>query len=81
MIKGGHYIQSDGIKEELRATQYYIDEKGKTRLIPKEDIIKIIGHSPDESDAFVLSVEAQRRGNVAGAAGRVASAILARAGL
>lgn len=81
MIKGGHYIQSDGIKEELRATQYYIDEKGKTRLIPKEDIIKIIGHSPDESDAFVLSVEAQRRGNVAGAAGRVASAILAKAGL
>ena len=81
LIKSGHYIQSDNLKEELRATQYYIDGKGKTRLIPKDDIKKILGRSPDEADAFALSVEAERRGNVAGAANRVANSILARAGL
>ena len=36
--------------------QFFIDEKGKVRIIPKEHIKKIIGRSPDDADAFVLAV-------------------------
>ena len=59
LIKGGFYIDKDKypkLVEELRQTQFFIDERGKVRIIPKEHIKKIIGRSPDDADAFVLAV-------------------------
>jgi hypothetical protein len=48
----GHY---PAIKQQLSATVYVINERGQIKLIPKKDIIKEIGHSPDEADALALS--------------------------
>lgn len=60
-IKNGFYI--DQVKypelvEELRNTKFFIDEKGKLRIIPKEDIKRAIGRSPDRADALALAIYA-----------------------
>jgi len=49
------------VKEQLNAVQVYHksgDVKPKTAIIPKDDIKKKIGKSPDELDATLLSVHA-----------------------
>lgn len=63
LIKDGFYIDKQKypkLVEELRNTQCYIDEKGKFRIIPKEDIKKNIGRSPDSADALALAVYAMQ---------------------
>lgn len=69
-IKDGFYIDRykfPAVIEELRNTQCYIDEKGKFRIIPKEDIRKLIGRSPDSADSLALAVYAMnhcKAGNI-----------------
>lgn len=60
-IKDGFYI--DKVKypkliEELRNTRFFIDERGLIRIMPKDEIKKSIGRSPDHSDALALAVYA-----------------------
>ena len=47
------------IREEARYALYYIDNRGKTAMIPKEDIKKAISRSPDALDALLLAVRAR----------------------
>lgn len=55
-IKEGFYIDNEELKTDLQVHQYFINNSGKSAIVPKEDIKKIIGHSPDTADAFVLSL-------------------------
>ena len=60
-IKSGFYIdvqKNKELVEELRNTIACIDQKGKLRIIPKEDIKKAIGRSPDRADSLALAVYA-----------------------
>jgi len=68
-IKEGFYIDKEKypkLVEELRNTRFFIDDKGFIRIIPKEDIKKAIGRSPDHSDALALALYAKNhmKGNV-----------------
>lgn len=45
--------QAEEIKRELNAT-VEMEGKGKTQIIPKEDIKRIVGHSPDKSDVLAM---------------------------
>lgn len=51
------------IREECRYALYFIDNRGKTAMFPKEDIKKAIGRSPDALDALLLAVKAKRTSN------------------
>lgn len=58
-IKDGFYIDREKypkLVEELRNTRFFLDDRGLIRIIPKEDIKRIIGRSPDHSDALALAV-------------------------
>lgn len=60
-IRDGFYIDQHAypeLIEELRNTQSFINEKGIVHLIPKEQIKKEIGRSPDSADALALAVYA-----------------------
>ena len=47
------------IREESRYCLYYIDNRGRSAMIPKEDIKKSVGRSPDALDALLLAVRAR----------------------
>lgn len=55
---GGGVIrpQDSGLDTELSASYYTLDNKNRVCLIPKPEIKKLIGKSPDEADSFVLSL-------------------------
>lgn len=55
-IKEGFYIKDEQAREELIVTQYFLNNSGKSAIIPKEEIKKIIGRSPDTADSIVLSL-------------------------
>lgn len=55
-IKDGFYVDDTNIREELVVTQYFLNNSGKSAIIPKEDIKKLIGRSPDTADALALSL-------------------------
>lgn len=55
-IKEGFYVDNADLKNVLQVHQYFINNSGKSAIVPKDDIKKIIGHSPDVCDAFVLSL-------------------------
>jgi len=55
-IRNGFYVDDDIIKEELSYMSYSINNSGKTQLAPKADIKALLGHSPDTTDAMVLSL-------------------------
>lgn len=55
-IRNGFFIDDNEIKEELSYMSYSINNSGKTLLAPKADIKALLGHSPDTTDAFVLSL-------------------------
>lgn len=44
------------LRPQMRAVPKQFDAKGRLWLPPKEELIKLIGHSPDELDALVLAV-------------------------
>lgn len=44
------------LQEELEATWYTLDNKNRFLMLPKKEIKRRIGRSPDRSDAFVTSL-------------------------
>lgn len=54
-IREGFYIDDQELLLELKSTSYFINSSGKKQLTAKEDIKKIIGHSPDSLDALALT--------------------------
>lgn len=55
--KGGKLRPQDiDLERELSASYYTLDNKNRIKLIPKEEIKKRIGKSPDIADAFCLSL-------------------------
>lgn len=57
-IKSGLYVDRDDIKTQLSYTTISVNNSGKFQLCKKEEIKEMIGHSPDESDAFALAIYA-----------------------
>lgn len=45
----------DKVREELLSVRYFIDNLGKRRIIPKDEIKGVLGRSPDDADAIALS--------------------------
>lgn len=61
-IKAGFWVD-DTVREEMLAQEVFINNKGMQQLLPKEDVKKILGHSPDRCDALVLAIYAMNHGN------------------
>jgi phage terminase large subunit len=57
-FEGGGVIrpQDNDLDTELSASYYTLDNKNRVCLIPKQEIKKMIGKSPDVADAFCLSL-------------------------
>jgi hypothetical protein len=60
-IREGFWVD-DEVKEERLAQSVFINNKGQQQLVPKEDVKKILGHSPDRCDAVALAVYAMNHG-------------------
>lgn len=56
-VKAGFWVD-DEVKEEMLAQSVFINNRGQQQLVPKEDVKKILGHSPDKCDAVALAVYA-----------------------
>lgn len=56
-IRNGFWV-CDEVREELLAQGVSINKRGQQQLLPKEDVKKILGHSPDLCDALALAVYA-----------------------
>lgn len=56
-IKQGFWV-NDIVKEEMLAQALFINNRGQGQLVPKDDVKKILGHSPDLCDAVALAVYA-----------------------
>jgi hypothetical protein len=61
-IKEGFWV-NEQVKKEMLAMSAFINNKGKIQLLPKEDIKKVLGHSPDLCDAVALALYAMNHGN------------------
>lgn len=59
-VRGGLYIPDSRTREELLATHYTLDSRGKIILQKKSEIKEIIGRSPDASDALALTFATER---------------------
>lgn len=62
-VKNGFYV-NDIAKEELLAQSVVINSKGQQQLVPKDEVKKILGHSPDLADALALAVYALNHNTV-----------------
>lgn len=47
-------------RNQLAYTTYIINNRGQTQLVPKDEIAKIVGGSPDHADALVLANRARK---------------------
>jgi hypothetical protein len=47
-------------RNQLSYTTYIINNRGQTQLIPKAEIAKVVGGSPDHADALVLANRARK---------------------
>lgn len=56
-VRNGFWV-NDIVKEELLAQGVAINSRGQQQLLPKEEVKKILGHSPDLCDAVALAVYA-----------------------
>ena len=56
-VKNGFWV-NDTVKEEMLAQAVSINNRGQQQLVPKEDVKKVLGHSPDLCDAVALAVYA-----------------------
>lgn len=56
-VKEGFWV-NDTVREEMLAQGLFINNKGQVQLVPKADVKKILGHSPDLCDAVALAVYA-----------------------
>lgn len=61
-VKKGFWV-NDIVKEEMLAQTVFINNKGQTQLVPKTEVKKLIGHSPDLCDAVALAVYAMNHAN------------------
>ena len=61
-IKHGFWV-CDEVRDELLAQSVFINGKGQQQLMPKSEVKKIIGHSPDLCDALALAVYAMNHGS------------------
>lgn len=48
-------VDDDALQELTTPLYEILDAKGKIKIQPKEDVIKVLGRSPDEADALVLA--------------------------
>lgn len=62
-VKNGFWV-NDEVKEELLAQSVFINNKGNQQLVPKDDVKKVLGHSPDLCDAVALAVYAMNHNQV-----------------
>ena len=53
-IRQGFKIDEE-IKKELQATLFEFNQQGKLKLIQKDEIKEVLGHSPDSSDSLMLT--------------------------
>lgn len=60
-IKQGFWV-NDIVKEEMLAQALFINNRGQGQLVPKDDVKKLLGHSPDLCDAVALAVYAMNHG-------------------
>lgn len=56
-VKNGLWV-NDTVKEEMLAQSVFINNKGQQQLVPKAEVKKVLGHSPDLCDAVALAVYA-----------------------
>jgi hypothetical protein len=54
--RGGTIGEDQQLFDELVAQEYIINNSGKKALVPKINIKQKLGHSPDRSDSFVLTL-------------------------
>lgn len=57
-IRNGFWVCEE-VKDELIAQGVTINKRGQQQLLPKEEVKKILGHSPDLADALALAVYAK----------------------
>jgi len=65
-VKDGFWIDTEKygqLIEELDQFLFFIDNQGRNAIIPKEDIKKVLGHSPDRADSLILAHYAQTHAN------------------
>jgi PBSX family phage terminase large subunit len=62
-VKAGFWV-NDVVKEELLAQGVAINSRGQQALLPKEEVKKILGHSPDLCDAVALAVYAMNHASI-----------------
>lgn len=55
-FKLGLHAADDEIRQEAKLVSFFINASGKTGIIPKEQIKKLLGRSPDSLDALALAV-------------------------
>lgn len=65
-------------RNQLSYTTYIINNRGQTQLVPKADIAKIVGGSPDHADALVLANRAKKLSGSISNRNSSASAIASR---
>lgn len=53
--QGGSLPDVDGMARELTAAEYTFDSRGRMIIIPKEQMKRLIGASPDNADALALT--------------------------
>lgn len=64
-LKDGFFVDQEKYRhlvEELDQFLFFIDNQGRNAIIPKEDMKKVLGHSPDRADSFILAHYAQTCG-------------------
>lgn len=65
-------------RNQLSYTTYIINSRGQMQLVPKQEIAKIVGGSPDHADALVLANRARKLAGTAGGRHSEPKAIAAR---
>lgn len=65
-VKDGFFIDQEKYRmltEELEQFLFFLDNSGRNAVIPKDDIKKVIGRSPDRADSLILAHYAQTLGS------------------
>jgi len=55
LLDGGAIVENARLEKQLHALEWKYATNGKQKLLPKEQLRKLLGGSPDEYDATVLS--------------------------
>lgn len=63
-IKTDGFYVDDTCKQEFLAQSVTINNRGQQQLVPKDLVKKVLGHSPDTSDACALAIYAMNHSTV-----------------